>query len=187
MKFKNFLSKVKSAFKSFGSKTASFFKSLGKRIAAFFKALGPKTVAIAKAAGPKFIELSKKPGVALGTLNADTSISFTNNQFIGTQAGDQGNYKYETDTDVNTFAFVDENNVQTWINPQNAYILPTGKEKVVKIVFEGNTQVWDLKNPDNSMEIHTYKKIGTAIMTYHNWGIYQNTGIANNSYDPYGF
>ena len=83
-------------------------------------------------------------------------------------------------------SFVDENNVQTWINPQNAYILPTGKEKVVKIVFEGNTQVWDLKNPDNSMEIHTYKKIGTAIMTYHNWGIYQNTGIANNSYDPYG-
>ena len=84
-------------------------------------------------------------------------------------------------------SFVDDNNVQTWINPQNACILPTGKEKVVKIVFEGNTQVWDLKNPDNSMEIHTYKKIGTAIMTYHNWGIYQNTGIANNSYDPYGF
>ena len=84
-------------------------------------------------------------------------------------------------------SFVDNNNEQTWINPQNAYILPTGKEKVVKIVFEGNTQVWDLKNPDNSMEIHTYKKIGTAIMTYHNWGIYQNTGIANKSYDPYGF
>ena len=83
--------------------------------------------------------------------------------------------------------FVDENNVQTSINPQNAYILPTGGEKVVKVVLEGNTQVWDLKNPDNSMEIHTYKKIGTAIMTYHNWGIYQNTGIANNSYDPYRF
>ena len=59
----------------------------------------------------KFIELSKKPGVALGDLNAATSISFTNNQFIGTQAGDQGNYKYETDTDVTTFAFVDENNL----------------------------------------------------------------------------
>ena len=84
-------------------------------------------------------------------------------------------------------SFIDENNEKTWINPQNAYILPAGKEKVVKIVFEGNTQVWDLKNPDNSMEIHTYKKIGTAIMTYHNWGIYQNTAIANNSYDPYGF
>ena len=84
-------------------------------------------------------------------------------------------------------SFVDDNNKETWINPQNAYILPTGKEKVVKIVFEGNTQVWDLKNPDNSMEIHTYKKIGTAIMTYHNWGIYKNNEIEDNSYNPYGF
>ena len=84
-------------------------------------------------------------------------------------------------------SFVDDNNIQTWINPQNAYILPTGKEKVVKIVFEGNTEVWDLKNPDNSMEIHTYKKVGTAIMTYHNWGIYHNEGIDDNSYNPYGF
>ena len=84
-------------------------------------------------------------------------------------------------------SFVDDNNVETWINPQYAYILPTGKEKIVKIVFEGNTQVWDLKNPDNSMEIHTYKKIGTAIMTYHNWGIYHNEGIDDHSYNPYGF
>lgn len=84
-------------------------------------------------------------------------------------------------------SFVDDNNIETWINPQYAYILPTGKEKVVKIVFEGNTQIWDLKNPDNSMEIHTYKKIGTAIMTYHNWGIYHNEGIDDHSYNPYGF
>ena len=60
----------------------------------------------------KFVELSKKPGLALGTLNADTSISITNSQFIGTQAGEQGNYKYETDTAVDTFAFfADENNI----------------------------------------------------------------------------
>ena len=59
----------------------------------------------------KFVELSKKPGVALGTLNADTSISITNSQFIGTQAGDQGNYKYETDTVVNSLKFfADEKN-----------------------------------------------------------------------------
>ena len=83
-------------------------------------------------------------------------------------------------------SFVDESNTKTWINPQFAYVLPAGKEKVVKIVFEGNTQVWDLKNPDNSMEIHTYKKMGAAILTHHNWGIYQNTDIADNSEFPYG-
>ena len=57
-----------------------------------------------------FLELSKKPGVAIGTVNADTAVSLTNNSFIGTQAGDQGNYKYESDTDVSTFSFVDKNN-----------------------------------------------------------------------------
>ena len=58
----------------------------------------------------EFVELSKKPGVALGTLNAATSVSLTNNKFIGTQPGDQGNYKYESDTDVTTFKFTDKDN-----------------------------------------------------------------------------
>ena len=83
-------------------------------------------------------------------------------------------------------SFIDESNTKTWINPQFAYVLPAGKEKIVKIVFEGNTQVWDLKNPDNSMEIHTYKKMGAAILTHHNWGIYQNTSIPDTSDFPYG-
>jgi hypothetical protein len=83
-------------------------------------------------------------------------------------------------------SFVDEKNEKTWINPQFAYVLPAGKEKVVKVVFEGNTQVWDLKNPDNSMEIHTYKKMGAAILTHHNWGVYQNKAVADTSDFPYG-
>ena len=74
-------------------------------------------------------------------------------------------------------SYTDESNTETQVNPQYAYVLPAGKEKVVKVVFEGNTQVWDLKNPDNSMEIHTYKKMGAAILTHHNWGIYQNTSL----------
>lgn len=76
-------------------------------------------------------------------------------------------------------SFVDEKNVKTWIDPRLAYVLPTGGEKVVKVVFEGNTQMYDFVNRDQSMEIHTYRKLGTAILTYHNWGIYKNTGIAD--------
>ena len=57
-------------------------------------------------------------------------------------------------------SFVDENNVETWIDPQLAYVLPTGGERVVKVVFEGNTQIWDFTNADQSMEIHTYRKLG---------------------------
>ena len=58
----------------------------------------------------EFGPLSKKPGVAIGTVNADTKVTIQNSSFIGCQAGDQGNYIYETDTDVTTFTFVNQNN-----------------------------------------------------------------------------
>jgi hypothetical protein len=83
-------------------------------------------------------------------------------------------------------SFVDESNTTTWLNPQFAYVLPTGKERVVKIVFEGETQMWDSVNRDQSIEIMAYKKMGAAILTHHNWGIYQNTSIADTSEFPYG-
>ena len=57
-----------------------------------------------------FGPLSKKPGVAIGTMNAETSITIQNSKFSGCQAGDQNLYIYETDTDVTTFAFTQENN-----------------------------------------------------------------------------
>ena len=79
-------------------------------------------------------------------------------------------------------SYIDENNEKTWIDPQLAYILPTGKERVVKVVLEGDTQMYDFVNRDNSIEINAYKKMGAAILTHHNWAIYQNTGIAQ-TYD----
>lgn len=84
-------------------------------------------------------------------------------------------------------SFIDENNDKTWIDPQLAYVFPAGQERVVKIVFEGQTQIYDFVNPDNSMEIHTYKKMGAAIVTHHNWCIYQNTGIAQTMEEPYSY
>ena len=54
-------------------------------------------------------DLSEKPGVAIGTVDADTSVSITNSIF-DCQPGDQGLYIYETDTDVATFAFVESGN-----------------------------------------------------------------------------
>ena len=83
-------------------------------------------------------------------------------------------------------SFVTEDNTTTWIDPQLAYIMPTGGERVVKVVLEGNTQVRDWENKDGSMEIHFYKKMGAAILAHHNWAIYQNTGIAQTMDQPYG-
>ena len=81
-------------------------------------------------------------------------------------------------------SFVDEKNEQVMIHPQYAYILPTGKEKVVKVLMEGQTQIWDYVNADQSVEVNTYRKIGVGVLAFHNWAIYQNTKIsADNWYD----
>ena len=82
-------------------------------------------------------------------------------------------------------SFIDETNTKTWIDPQFAYVLPTGNDKVVKVVLEGQTQVKDHENKDNSMEVFAWKKMGCAILTNYNWGIYQNTHVANTYANPY--
>lgn len=58
----------------------------------------------------EFNELSKKPGVAIGTLNAGTTVVIKNSSFINCMPGDQQLFIYETDTDVTTLNFTNENN-----------------------------------------------------------------------------
>ena len=85
-------------------------------------------------------------------------------------------------------SFVDENNVETYVNPRLAYIFPAGQEKVVKVVLEGATQIRDHENKDNSMEVYAWKKMGCAILTHHNWAMYQNESLTDTSAkDIYGF
>ena len=85
-------------------------------------------------------------------------------------------------------SFVDETNTQTYVDPRLAYIFPAGQEKVVKVVLEGQTQIRDHENKDNSMEVFAWKKMGCAILTHHNWAMYQNTGIEDTrAKDIYGF
>lgn len=74
-------------------------------------------------------------------------------------------------------SFIDENNEKTYLDPQMAYILPTGGEKVVKVVREGQSIMRDFENRDGSVELYAYQKLGVAILSNHNWCIYQNTGI----------
>lgn len=60
--------------------------------------------------GNSFGPLSKKPGIAIGDVDASTVVTIVNNTFTDCQPGDQGNYMYESDTDVTTFQFTCENN-----------------------------------------------------------------------------
>lgn len=85
-------------------------------------------------------------------------------------------------------SFVDETNTETYVNPRLAYIFPAGQEKVVKVVLEGQTQIRDHENKDNSMEVYAWKKMGCAILTHHNWCIYENTSLTDTSAkDIYGY
>lgn len=76
-------------------------------------------------------------------------------------------------------SFTDTTNSTTVIDPQMAYVLPSGgrNEKVVKVVLEGQTQMYDWVNKDNSMEIQVYRKMGVALLSGPNICVYRNTGI----------
>lgn len=71
-------------------------------------------------------------------------------------------------------SFVDENNDMYQIPPSMAYVFPSGGQKIIKVVFEGNTQVDDFKHRDRSMEIEIYKKFGIAILSTNDWCAYRN-------------
>ncbi len=67
----------------------------------------------------EFNGISEKPGVAMGDLNAETKVVIKNSTFTNCQAGDQGLYIYETDTDVTTFNFIEENNTIVYATDSN--------------------------------------------------------------------
>lgn len=71
-------------------------------------------------------------------------------------------------------SFVDESNEVYQIPPSFAYIFPAGNNKIIKVVFEGQTQVDDWKHRDRSMEIEIYKKFGVAILSTNDWCVYRN-------------
>lgn len=79
-------------------------------------------------------------------------------------------------------SFEDESNNKKIVNPQFAYIIPTGSEKPVKVAFEGGAQVKSFENRDWSTEIQTYQKLGVATYLV-NPGIcvYQNESLSKNN------
>lgn len=75
-------------------------------------------------------------------------------------------------------SFTDETNTKTVWHPGFAYVMPAGKEKLVKVALVGQTHMKQVDNEDWSMEIQFYKKIGVALSAQpHYWGIYLNTAI----------
>lgn len=79
-------------------------------------------------------------------------------------------------------SFTDENNDTYQIPPSIAYVFPTGSNKIVKVVFEGPTQVDDWKHRDRSFEVEVYKKIGVAILSTNDWCTYRNMELETAEY-----
>lgn len=74
-------------------------------------------------------------------------------------------------------SYVDETNTRKVINPANAYIIPVGADKPVKIAFEGPTAVKEVENEDWSREIRVYKKLGVGALITNNICVYTNSSL----------
>jgi hypothetical protein len=85
-------------------------------------------------------------------------------------------------------SFTDETNTKLAMNPSFAYVIPAGREKLIKLVFEGQPyfREWDDHEGDNSITLQAYAKVGIAIVSTPNyWGIYYNSGIDAGGWDTY--
>jgi len=81
-------------------------------------------------------------------------------------------------------SWTDETNSKLVMNPSFAYVLPAGREKLIKLGFEGQPQVreWNDHEGDNSFGIQAYVKVGVGMFTAPNyWGIYYNAALDDGS------
>lgn len=87
-----------------------------------------------------------------------------------------GNYKNHR-VIVLKQSYEDEQNLVKVLNPQYAWIIPSGAAKPVKIAFEGGTIVDEYTNYDRSREVQIYKKVGVRAIFTNDICVYQNTSL----------
>ena len=85
-------------------------------------------------------------------------------------------------------SYTDETNTKLVMNPSFAYVMPGGKEKVIKLGFEGSPyfREWDDHEGDNSIVLEGYVKVGVGMVgTPNYWAIYYNAGIDAGGWEGY--
>jgi hypothetical protein len=75
-------------------------------------------------------------------------------------------------------SYTDLENTEKAIDPTTAYVIPTGTEKPVKVVFEGGTIMRDEENQDWSREVQVYKKVGVGTIAMNSVCVYTNKSLA---------
>ena len=116
--------------------------------------------------------------------NTETKISDTDMQEVRDR-GYIGKFR-GTPVVVMPQSFDDETNSKLTMNPSFAYVIPSGKEKLVKVGMEGESFFKEYDNRDNSTVLQAYKKVGVAMVgTPNYWGIYYNSGIDAQGWEDY--
>ena len=91
---------------------------------------------------------------------------------------------YGTSVVVMPQSWADETNTKLQFNPSFAYVLPAGKEKIIKMAFEGSPyfREYDVHEGDNQFTLQGYVKVGVGLFTTPNyWGIYYNAELDQDS------
>lgn len=122
----------------------------------------------------------------LNAITYDTKIKISDQDMIELRDRGYIGKFFGTPVVVIPNSFTDETNTSLAINPCFAYVIPAGKEKIVKVIYEGDALFKEVENRDNSIELQAYVKMGFAIVTTPNyWGIYFNAGVSDGGWGDY--
>ena len=143
-------------------------------VAGFDEATMDQLLAIADSYGQSAIyctsEFAATMKPAEGWASSEIKNNLWNNGWLGT-------YKNHN-VIILPQSMVDETNTEKVIDPAQAYIIPVGSDKPVKLAFEGPTAVREVENNDDwSRDLQTYKKFGIATLLNHWMCSYRNTNL----------
>lgn len=143
-------------------------------VAGFDEATMDELIAIADAYGKSTIYCTFEFAATMKPAEGWASSDMKNELW---RKGWLGDYKGHTVV-ILPQSMVDETNTMKVIDPAQAYIIPTGTDKPVKLAFEGPTCVREVEdNDDWSRDLQTYKKFGIATFLNHWMCSYRNTNL----------
>lgn len=77
-------------------------------------------------------------------------------------------------------SYQDETNTKVTMDPAFAYVIPAGKEKLIKLGYVGETMYHDETGHENTYKMNFYRKMGVCMVgTPNYWGIYYNTALGS--------
>lgn len=109
------------------------------------------------------------------TINQQDLIDIRNQGYVGV-------YKGSSVVILNQ-SFTDDSNTETLVDDAYAYIMPMGKEKPVKIAFEGPTFIRNWEDRVGSQEVSLQQMFDVAVLAHNYWAIYEDTELLNSEED----